>query len=83
MDGRPRYRGASRLLIYADAGGSNSSRGRAWKVNLQDFGDAIGIPITVCHYPTGTSKWNRVEHRGFSFISLTWKGKPLWTTKPL
>jgi hypothetical protein len=78
MDGRRRYRAASRLLICADAGGSNSSRVRTWKVNLQNLADEIGIPITVCHYPPGTSKWNRVEHRLFSFISLTWKGKPLW-----
>src|SRR3984893_7168545 len=78
MDGRRRYTAASRLLICADAGGSNSSRGRAWKVNLQALTDEIGIPITVCHYPPGTSKWNRVEHRLFSFISLSWKGKPLW-----
>ena len=78
MDGRRRYRAAGRLLICADAGGSNSSRVRAWKVNLQAFADEIRIPITVCHYPPGTSRWNRVEHRLFSFISLTWKGKPLW-----
>ena len=78
MDGRRRYRAASRLLICADAGGSNSSRVRTWKVNLQNLADEIEIPITVCHYPPGTSKWNRVEHRLFSFISLTWKGKPLW-----
>jgi hypothetical protein len=78
MDGRRRYRAAGRLLICADAGGSNSSRTRAWKVNLQVLADEIAIPITVCHYPPGTSKWNRVEHRLFSFISLTWKGKPLW-----
>jgi hypothetical protein len=78
LDGRRRYRAASRLLICADAGGSNSSRVRTWKVNLQNLADEIGIPITVCHYPPGTSKWNRVEHRLFSFISLTWKGKPLW-----
>jgi hypothetical protein len=78
MDGRRRYRMAGHLLICADAGGSNSSRGRAWKVNLQAMADEIRIPITVCHYPPGTSKWNRVEHRLFSFISLTWKGKPLW-----
>ena len=63
MDGRRRYRAASRLLICADAGGSNSSRVRTWKVNLQNLADEIGIPITVCHYPPGTSIWNRVEHR--------------------
>ena len=78
MDGRRRYRSAERLLICADSGGSNSSRTRAWKVNLQELADEIGIAITVCHYPPGTSKWNRVEHRLFSFISLTWKGQPLW-----
>jgi len=78
MDGRSRYSAARRLLICADAGGSNSSRGRAWKLHLQALADEIGIPITVCHYPPGTSKWNRVEHRLFSFISLTWKGQPLW-----
>ena len=78
MDGRRRYRSARRLLICADSGGSNSSRTRAWKVNLQELADEIGIAITVCHYPPGTSKWNRVEHRLFSFISLTWKGQPLW-----
>ena len=78
MDGRRRYSGAGRLLICADAGGSNSSRGRAWKVNLQALADEIRMPITVCHYPPGTSKWNRVEHRLFSFISLTWRGQPLW-----
>jgi len=79
MDGRRRYGAADRLLICADAGGSNSSRGRAWKVQLQGLADEIGIAITVCHYPPGTSKWNRVEHRLFSFISLTWKGQPLWS----
>ena len=79
MDGRRRYGAAGRLLICADAGGSNSSRGRAWKVQLQALADEIGIAITVCHYPPGTSKWNRVEHRLFSFISLTWKGQPLWS----
>jgi hypothetical protein len=79
MDGRQRYEGAERVLICADGGGSNSSRTRAWKVHLQKLADEMGIPITVCHYPPGTSKWNRVEHRLFSFISLTWKGQPLWS----
>jgi transposase len=79
LDGRRRYRRAGRLLICADAGGSNSSRGRAWKVHLQEFANETGMAITVCHYPPGTSKWNRVEHRLFSFISLTWKGQPLWS----
>jgi Rhodopirellula transposase DDE domain len=79
MDGRWRYRRAGRVLICADGGGSNSSRGRAWKIYLQGLADEMEMPITVCHYPPGTSKWNRVEHRLFSFISLTWKGQPLWS----
>lgn len=79
LDGRRRYSGARRLLICADGGGSNSSRARAWKIHLQRLADELGIPVTVCHYPPGTSKWNRVEHRVFSFISLTWKGQPLWS----
>jgi Rhodopirellula transposase DDE domain len=77
-DGRRRYNSARRLLICADGGGSNSRRTRAWKANLLELAKEIAIPITVSHYPPGTSKWNRVEHRVFSFISLTWKGQPLW-----
>jgi DDE family transposase len=77
LDGRRRHRGANALLICADAGGSNSSRSRGWKLHLQELADETGIPITVCHYPPGTSKWNKIEHRLFSFISLTWKGQPL------
>ena len=77
MDGRRHYREAQRLLICADSGAGNSSRQRAWKVHLQDLSDEIGIAITVCHYPPGTSKWNKIEHRLFSFISLNWRGKPL------
>src|SRR5215472_11780033 len=65
------------LLICADAGGSNGNRLRAWKLNLQQLADQIQIPITVCHYPPGTSKWNKIEHRLFSFISLNWRGEPL------
>ena len=78
LDGRRRYGSARRLLICADGGGSNGSRTRAWKANLLELAEEIGIPITVSHYPPGTSKWNRIEHRVFSFISLTWKGQPLW-----
>jgi hypothetical protein len=78
LDGRRRYRSARGLLICADGGGSNSSRNRAWKAKLLEMAKEIGIPISVCHYPPGTSKWNRVEHRVFSFISLSWKGQPLW-----
>jgi Rhodopirellula transposase DDE domain len=77
MLGRNRYPKAKRLLICADAGGSNGNRSRGWKFHLQEFANAIGIPITVCHYPPGTSKWNRIEHRLFSFISMNWKGQPL------
>jgi Rhodopirellula transposase DDE domain len=77
LAGRKRKPGAKRLLICADAGGSNSSRSRTWKLYLQELADSLVMPITVCHYPPGTSKWNKIEHRLFSFISLTWKGQPL------
>ena len=75
--GRHRYPDAKRLLICADGGGSNGSRNRGWKIHLQELVNQIRIPITVCPYPPGTSKWNRIEHRMFSFISMNWKGKPL------
>ena len=77
LDGKRYYRGAQRLLICADSGGSNGNRTRAWKLHLQALSDETGMSITVCHYPPGTSKWNKIEHRLFSFISLNWKGKPL------
>ena len=77
IDGRKTYPAARRLLICADAGGSNGNRLRAWKLNLQHLADQVQIPITVCHYPPGTSKWNKIEHRLFSYISLTWRGEPL------
>jgi len=77
LDGRKAYPAARRLLICADAGGSNGNRLRGWKLNLQRMADQIQIPITVCHYPPGTSKWNKIEHRLFSFISLNWRGQPL------
>ena len=77
LDGRKTYPAARRLLICADAGGSNGNRLRAWKLNLQQMADQIRIPITVCHYPPETSKWNKIEHRLFSFISLNWRGQPL------
>ncbi len=77
LDGKRNYRGAARLLICADSGGSNGNRTRAWKLHLQALSDETGMAITVCHYPPGTSKWNKIEHRLFSFISLNWKGKPL------
>jgi hypothetical protein len=75
--GRKAYPQARRLLICADAGGSNGSRLRAWKVHLQALADRLGMAVTVCHYPPGTSKWNKVEHRLFSFISMNWRGRPL------
>jgi hypothetical protein len=75
--GRRQYPQARRLLICADGGGSNGSRNRAWKYFLQQLTDESGLEITVCHYPPGTSKWNKIEHRMFSFISLNWKGQPL------
>lgn len=77
LDGKRHYRQARRFLICADSGGSNGSRQRAWKLHLQALSDETGLAITVCHYPPGTSKWNQIEHRLFSFISLNWKGKPL------
>jgi len=75
--GRRSYASAERLLICADAGGSNGNRLRAWKLHLQDLADELRLAITVCHYPPGTSKWNKIEHRLFSFISMHWKGQPL------
>lgn len=78
--GRQAYPQATRLLILADAGGSNGYRPRLWKAQLQShLSDAMGLSITVCHYPTGCSKWNPIEHRLFSHISINWAGKPLRT----
>ena len=76
--GRERYPHATILTITADSGGSNSARGRLWKIELQKLSDLIGIPIRVCHFPAGTSKWNKIEHRLFSFASVNWRGKPLY-----
>jgi hypothetical protein len=75
--GRRTYPAARRLLISADAGGSNGHRLPAWKLHLQHLANELRIPITGCHYPPGTSKWNKIEHRLFSFISMNWKGQPL------
>jgi len=77
LDGRRIYRDPSKLLICADSGGSNGHKLRVWKLGLQGLADEIGLPITVCHYPPGTSKWNKIEHRLFSFISINWRGRPL------
>jgi hypothetical protein len=75
--GKPAYPHATSLTITADSGGSNSARGRLWKVELQRLADETGLEIVVCHFPRGTSKWNKIEHRLFSFISHNWRGKPL------
>ena len=75
--GRTVYPAATRLLITADGGGSNGSRVRLWKLELQRLADETGLLIQVCHLPPGTSKWNKIEHRLFSFISQNWRGKPL------
>ena len=75
--GRARYPHAAKLLITADCGGSNGVRVRLWKRELQALADELGLAITVCHLPPGTSKWNKIEHRLFSFITQNWRGKPL------
>ncbi|HEY6276326.1 MAG TPA: ISAzo13 family transposase [Streptosporangiaceae bacterium] len=75
--GRAAYPGARRLLITADAGGSNGYRTRAWKAELAAFARQAGLSVTVCHFPPGTSKWNRIEHRLFSHITMNWRGRPL------
>ena len=75
--GRRSYLQAKRLLITADSGGSNGARVRLWKWELQQLADETGLEISVCHFPPGTSKWNKIEHRLFSFISQNWRGKPL------
>jgi hypothetical protein len=75
--GRPAYSGSNSLLITADGGGSNGSRLRLWKWELHRFASRTGLSITVCHFPPGTSKWNRIEHRLFSHIAMNWRGRPL------
>ena len=75
--GRARYPHAAKLLITADCGGSNGVRVRLWKRELQALADELGLAITVCHLPPGTSKWNKIEHRLFSFITQNWRGRPL------
>lgn len=75
--GKQQYPSAKRLLITADGGGSNGSRVRLWKWELQQLADEIGLGISVCHFPPGTSKWNKIEHRLFAWISENWRGKPL------
>ena len=75
--GTQRYPKSKKILITADAGGSNGYRLRLWKKELQSFADETGLAVTVCHFHPGTSKWNKIEHKSFSFISINWKGKPL------
>ncbi len=75
--GRSRYPGADRIMITADGGGSNGSRVRLWKLELQELADETGLILQVCHYPPGTSKWNKIEHRMFCHIIQNWRGKPL------
>ena len=75
--GQPAYPRAQRLLVCADGGGSNGYRVRLWKVELQRLAEETGLQITVCHLPPGTSKWNKIEHRLFSYISMNWRGRPL------
>jgi hypothetical protein len=81
--GRPRFPKTTRLLITADAGGSNGYRVRAWKIHLARFAAETGLQVTVCHYPPGTSKWNRIEHRMFSFITMNWRGRPLTSLRTI
>lgn len=77
--GVERYSRVKRLLITADAGGSNGHRNRLWNLELQRFADETGMTIEVCHYPPGTSKWNKIEHRLFCHITQNWRGVPLET----
>jgi len=81
--GKERFPNATGLLITADAGGSNGHRIRAWKHHLARFAEETGLEITVCHYPPGTSKWNRIEHRMFSFITMNWRGRPLTSLRTI
>jgi hypothetical protein len=81
--GQQRFPQAKELLITADGGGSNSHRSRLWKVCLQDLADELGLRLFVCHFPPGTSKWNKIEHRLFSFITQNWRGRPLVTRETI
>ena len=81
--GHVRFPHATELLITADCGGSNAARTRLWKVALQELANVSGLTLTVCHFPPGTSKWNKIEHRLFSFITQNWRGKPLVTLQAI
>ena len=74
-----RYPKATKIMITADCGGSNGYRTRLWKVELQKLADELGVEMHVCHFPPGTSKWNKIEHQMFSYITKNWRGKPLVT----
>jgi hypothetical protein len=75
--GKKKYPGAKKLLIMADGGGSNRSRSRLWKAAIQNLANKRGIPVYVSHFFPGTSKWNKIEHRMFSYITQNWRGRPL------
>ena len=77
MLGKATFPDAKRIYITCDGGGSNGSRSRLWKSELQDFSNSTGLEVQVSHYPPGTSKWNKVEHRMFCYISKNWQGQPL------
>ena len=79
--GKELYPEATKLYITCDGGGSNGSKVRLWKIKLQEFADKSGLDIYVSHFPPGTSKWNKIEHRMFSFISKNWRGRPLVSTE--
>ena len=81
--GAARFAGARKLMITADGGGSNSSRNRLWKVVLQELADELGLTLHVCHFPPGTSKWNKIEHRMFCFITSNWRGRPLTSLRTI
>jgi hypothetical protein len=77
FQGKKLYSGHRYLLITADGGGSNGYRNRLWKLKIQELANFLGVTVRVCHFPPGTSKWNKIEHRLFSFISSNWRGQPL------
>ncbi len=81
--GSARFPHARRLLITADGGGSNSHRSRLWKLSLQELANETGLKLVVCHFPPGTSKWNKIEHRLFSYITQNWQGEPLATLQTI
>jgi hypothetical protein len=81
--GAVRFPRARKLMITADGGGSNSSRNRLWKIALQELADELALPLHVCHFPPGTSKWNKIEHRLFCFITNNWRGRPLTSVQTI